>query len=431
MINDRAAHFADTYYSNTVPLRKSHLTLRGNRQADICVIGGGYAGLMTQLGILQRGSDSVILLENNTIGSGASGRNGGFVFAGYSLAPEKIYRQVGCNHARELYQLTEDAVELIRQRVSLYDIECELVESGVIWANWFKDQRVLYEKQNFMQQRFGVNWTYLNPTSLYQKIKSRRYCGGLFEPSAMHFHPLKYTLGIAEQVCRLGGRILENTTVRSIVSGGRYIKVVTDEGSISCKHVVVCAGGYIDHLIPPVSRAILPIASYIMVTEPLPKNCADHLFTQAAVYDNRFAFDYFRPLRDGRLLWGGRISTHKSRDVKTTLHRDLIKVFPSLENVAIDYAWDGWMAYARHQMPCIGKLTKGIWYNIGYGGHGVGPSTVGGELIASAIVDGDDRYRLFDPWGLAWSGGAGGRVIAQVSYWGYQCRDWAKQILGR
>ncbi len=425
-----AADFPTTYYARTLSNCDRFPVLDRDLSTDVCVVGGGYAGLMTQLGLLERGVRHVALLENRRVGWGASGRNGGFVFAGYSLAPEKLLQRVGRDHARELYQLTVDAVELIRRRVTEFSIVCDVVERGVIWANWFKDQQILWAAQNFMRRQFDVDWEYLPPAELYQKIRSQRYCGGLWERNAMHFHPLNYALGIAARNIRLGGEIFEDSAVLAIKKGKGEISVLTAQGVVRCQRVVICAGGYIAHLAPRVSRAILPIATYIVVTEALPDNCAGHLFTDAAVYDNRFAFDYYRRLRDARLLWGGRISasTRRPHNLREQLRRDMTRVFPGLAEVAIDYAWDGWMAYARHQMPCLGHLGDGIWYNIGFGGHGVGPTTAAGELIAAAIAEGDDRYRLFQPWGLPWSGGLLGALAAQATYWWYQGKDWAKRM---
>jgi len=425
------AGYINSYYADTLNCDTRYPSLDANHEFDTCIIGGGYAGLMTAMGLIDRGHTNVALLEQNRVGWGASGRNGGFVFGGYSLGPRALVRQVGEAKARQLYQLTTMAVELIRQRVQRYQINCDLVDEGVIWANWFKDQKLLLEEQAFMQRVMGVDWQYLTPAELKVRLVSDRYHGGLFEQNAMHFHPLNYARGIAEQITKQGGQVFENTQVVDIdyQSGTKLIK--TKNGVVRCKNVVIAGGGYIGGLCPPVAKSILPIATYVMTTEPLGERLKALMKTGAAVYDTRFAFDYYRPLKDSRLLWSGRISANKKmpRDLKAKLRTDMLKVFPELKDARIERVWDGWMGYSRHQMAQIGQIKPGVWYSIGFGGHGVGPTTAAGEIIASAIAQGENRYQLFSPWGLPWNGGIFGPAAAQASYWWYELKDWLKETL--
>ena len=422
-------NYPASYYQATLNYSLEANSLKDNVEVETCIIGGGYAGLMTALGLLEKGHKSVALLEQNQIGWGASGRNGGFVFGGYSLGARQLVNQVGDVQAKDLYQLTTDAVDLIRGRISRYKIQCDVVDEGVIWANWFNDQKLLYHEQKFMQEKMGVNWAYLDPEQLSEKILSDRYHGGLFEPNAMHFHPLNYALGTADVILKKGGQIFENSKVLSIDYKSAEKQVVTQNGSIKCKNLVIAAGGYIESLCRPVSRSILPIATYVMATEPLGEDLSCYLKTKSAVYDTRFAFDYYRPLNDSRILWGGRISASKNTpsSLEHLLRKDIAKVFPELSDVKIDYVWDGWMAYSRHQMAQIGQIAPNVWYGIGFGGHGVAPTTVAGEVISAAIAKGDTSYQKFQPWGLPWNGWKFGVAAAQLSYWWYELKDWLKE----
>ncbi len=406
-------------------------TLAADCEVDTCIIGGGYAGLMTALSLIERGNTNIVLLEQHKIGWGASGRNGGFVFGGYSLGPAALVAQVGLEKARDLYQMTVSAVDLIRQRISQYQIDCDLVDQGVIWANWFKDQKLLFKEQAFMAESMGVQWQYLEPEALRDKIKSERYCGGLFEPNAMHFHPLNYATGIALEIIKRGGQVVENTTVTDINYDAPEKIITTPNGVVRCKNVVLAGGGYIGNLCKPVARSILPIATYVMATEPLGDKLTDFINTEAAIYDTRFAFDYYRPLQDSRILWGGRISanTKTPKNLHYQLQQDLTKVFPQLKDVKVDYVWDGFMAYSQHQMAQIGQLAPNVWYGIGFGGHGVAPTTTAGEILAGAITGQDDKYQQFKPWGLPWNGGPFGPPAAQMSYWWYELKDWLKERL--
>ena len=423
--------YPDSYYAATLEQLHQYPVLVQDLEVETCVIGAGYAGLMTTLGLLERGAKSVALIEKHQVGWGASGRNGGFVFGGYSLSPRDIVKQVGQEKAKELYGLTVSAVDLIRRRINKYQIDCEMVDKGVIWANWFKDQQLLLDEKQFMEDNLGVEWEYWTEDQLMQQIKSERYHGALFEKNAMHFHPLKYARGIAKEIAQQGGQIFEQTEVIDVDYSKAIKKVITPNGVIHCKNVVLSGGGYIGKLCKPVAQSILPIATYVMATEPLGDRLQTFLPSKAAVYDTRFAFDYYRGMQDSRLLWGGRIhaNTKTPGNLKQLLQQDMLKVFPELVDVKIDFVWDGWMGYPRHQMPQIGTLAPNVWYNIGYGGHGVGPTTMGGELVASAIMGQSCQHEIFSQWGLPWNGGVAGPLAAQSTYWWLEFKDWLKETL--
>lgn len=418
-----------SYYRATAPAGPERPPLSGARASRVCIVGAGYAGLATVLGLIERGVKDVVLVEAQNVGFGASGRNGGFVFGGYSLSCQALLAQLGRERARALYRLTLDAVELIRRRISRHGIDCDVNESGVILANWFDDDARLNTIREFMLREFETDWRPVSRDELRAELKSERYFGGLREDHAFHFHPLKYALGLATAIEAGGGTILEHSPVLRIENRGAAKRVHTASGSIDAEHVVVCAGGYIGGLHPKLSPAVLPIATYVMATEPLGERLSTAMSTRAAVYDTRFAFDYYRPLPDTRILWGGRISIRERgpQAVADLLTGDLLKVYPQLEGVRVDFAWDGLMSYARHQMPQIGRLPDGTWHAQGFGGHGVGPTTAAGELLAQAIACDKPLPPGFERYGLAPTYGPAGLLAAQLSYWYYELKDWWQQ----
>ncbi len=417
-----------TFYraSSSAP---SFPTLAGHHDYDVVVIGGGFAGLATALGLAERGQGSVAVLEAEQVGFGASGRNGGFVFGGFSLGNAELIRQLGRPRARALYQMTLDAVALIRQRIDRYQIDCDANPAGVLLANWFDDDRILQQTREFMLREFDVEWAPVSREQCRDWLRSERYFGALHERNAFHFHPLKYAQGIASAAVRQGVSVYEQSRVTAIASSGAGHVVQTTGGEIRCRELVLCCGGYLGKLYPALAQSVLPIATYVMTTEPLGERLASALQTQAAVYDTRFAFDYYRPLADTRLLWGGRISIleRSPSAVAELLYRDLLKVYPQLEGVGIEHAWSGLMSYARHQMPQLGRLPNGIWYAMGFGGHGVGPTTLAGEVLAKAIHDKADIPDGFDHFGLPPTFGSLGLLAAQLTYWYYELRDWWRQ----
>ena len=414
----------EDYYRAT-SVAADYPALDGASDCAVCIIGGGFAGLGTAVSLMERGQRDVVLLEADAIGFGASGRNGGFVFGGFSLGERSLVGAVGADAARKLYQLTLDAVARIRRRIGQYGIECEAREEGVYLANWFGDQRILDRQQRFMADSLGVEWQRIGRAELAVRLLTERYSGALFEPGAFHFHPLKYARGLARALVGGGIRVHQHSRAIRIAPDGKGWRVTTARGEVRARDIVVCCGGYLERLSPRLAGAMLPIATYVMVTEPLGDRMASAMQTGAAVYDTRFAFDYYRPLADSRLLWGGRIAVRErgAGDVARLLYQDMLRVYPQLAGVKVDYAWSGMMSYGRHKMPQLGRLPDGQWYGMGFGGHGVGPTTLAGEVLASALCgDGADLAR-FAPWKLPSTGGPAGLFAAQLTYWYYALRD--------
>jgi len=420
---------AQTYYAASAGPSPVRDALRGRVDAQVCVVGGGFAGLATAIGLIERGQRDVVLIEGETVGHGASGRNGGFVFGGFSLDNAQLLADQGRDGARALYGLTRQAVQTIRRRIAQYGIECDAVEGGVVLANWFADDALLRRRQAFMAHEFDVHWQLLTHDELGAYTRSQRYAGGLLEPDAFHFHPLKYARGLAAAIERAGGRIHEHAPVTRIVAprtpGGGF-EVHAGGGVVHARHVVICGGGYLRGVAPALERAMLPIATYVMATEPLGDALARSIPGRAAIYDTRFSFDYYRALPDTRILWGGRISIldRGAEPIARLLRRDMLKVYPELADAKVDYAWGGLMSYARHQMPQIGRLPDGSWHALGFGGHGVGPTTAAGELIAEAITAGTPIPAAFAGYGLPRVWGKAGLLAAQMTYNWAEFRDW-------
>ena len=425
MLDALAGH---DYYRATSP-GVAYPALEGMRDVAICIIGGGFAGLATAMSLFERGVRDVLLLEEHRIGHGASGRNGGFVFGGFSLDERPMLAAAGATQARALYRLSLDAVARIRARVQRHAIDCELREEGVYLANWFEDNQVLERRRRTMLDSFGVEWQHVGRAALADKFATQRYSGALFDPGACHFHPLKYAQGLARVLSASGVAVHEHSRAGAIVADGAGWRVSTPRGQVRAREVVLCGGGYLGRLHQGLGRAILPIASYVMVTAPLGQRLQTVLRCGAALYDTRFAFDYYRPLADTRLLWGGRIAVRErsSAQVAALLYRDMLKVYPQLDGVRIDYAWSGLMSYARHKMPVLGRLPDGLWYGSGFGGHGVAPTSVAGEVLAAALCGDNAALSGFASWRLPATFGVAGLAAAQLTYWYYGMRDWMRR----
>ncbi|MEY8828232.1 NAD(P)/FAD-dependent oxidoreductase [Sedimentitalea sp. XS_ASV28] len=422
--------YPDSYYAATASGADAFPPLTESTEVETCIIGGGYAGLSTALGLVERGHKDVVLIDAEGIGFGCSGRNGGFAFGGFSLHEHGLIKAVGKEKARELYGFTTEGIELIRHRIGKYDIDCDAIWDGVLLCNWFKDESILTDHRRFMADSFGVELDYIAPDELRETVKSHRYNGALVEKNAFHFHPLKYALALAAEAAKQGARLYSNTPATQIKADGPIKEVHTPNGTIRAKRIVIACGGYLEGLYKPLARASLPISTYVMVTEPLGARRDDAFTCQHAIYDTRFAFDYYRPLVDGRIMWGGRVATNltEPKNLRDLLYQDLLKVYPQMEGVKVDYAWQGWMSWSAHKMPQIGEERPGVWYAQAFGGHGVAATNVTGDMLAAAIAENDQRYRkLADRFGLTSTFGPLGKIGAEVTYQYYMMRDRLKE----
>ncbi len=413
------------YYVETAGSGDTLPSLSSKVDASVCIVGGGFAGLNTALGLAERGVRDVVLLEADTPAFGASGRNGGFVFGGFSRGESCLLRDLGPARARALYTGTTQSVELIRSRIVRHAIGCDDTQAGILWANWFRDREVLRRRQTLLSDTFGQDWRWVDREDVRLQLRTARYHDALYEPSAFHFHPLKYAKGLTRVAGSQGVSLFAHSPAVSLARIGQGWRVTTPSGSVDAPQVVLACGGYLAGLHRRVDAGVLPIATYVMVTEPLGARMDEAMRTRAAVYDTRFAFDYYRPLPDSRLLWGGRISIldRSPQAVRRLLYRDMLKVFPQLEGVGIDFAWSGLMSYARHEMPQIGQVEPGLWVAQAFGGHGVAPTTLAGEVVASAIAEGDERWREFGAYGLVSAMKPAGFLGAQLSYWWAEAKD--------
>lgn len=425
--------YIDTYYSRTVATSETYPVAIGQIQADVCIIGGGLAGLTAALKLARSGR-KVVLLEAQRVAWGASGRNGGFVSAGYATGLASIERRVGKDQAKELFQLSKEGVEIIRRNIGELDIKDAKPVPGIAKALRYDSCGALQAACERQRREFGLNLRYLSRDEVRSLFVSPKYHEAVLDEGAFHFHPLNYGRALAREAARLGASIHENSQVISARLDSAQKIVRTKDAEISAEHVVFTTGGYTDAVLPSLKRAFLPIATYVLLTEHAPDRVQSAIRNQAAILDDRRAGDYYRLVESGsRILWGGRITTRTTdpRDIAALLRREMVTTYPQLASLKVEVAWSGLMAYARHLMPQIGQLKPGVWYCTAFGGHGMNTTAIGGTVIAEGIAGESDRYRLFSPFGLAWNGGILGRAAAQLTYWSYQAADAAKEFRSR
>ncbi len=430
--------YPNTYYSATRVPAPDRPPLRGAATADVCVIGGGLAGLSTAWELIRRGR-SVVLLEAQRVGWGASGRNGGFVLQGWSEGLRNIEKRCGLDHARALFGLSVEGVDIVRDTIATHAVPGCNPTTGKLSVTRYEAADQLQRHRDHMARNYGYDFTYIDRPTLRGLLKSDIYFQALRDPVGFHFHPLNYCLGLAGLIEGAGGRLFEGSAMtgvhRSSAPGeGARWRVETADGSVACRDVVMCCGGYGGREFGLLHRAFLPIATYVVLTERLGDRLSDCVATTDAVGDDRRSSDYYRIVDGDRLLWGGRITTRDEQDetrLAALLRRDMSEVFPGLSNVRIEKAWSGLMGYARHKMPHISQVEKGLWTCSSFGGHGMNSAPIGGRVIAEAITGESDRIRLFAPYRLTWNGGIFGAPAADLVYAGLRLMDFWQESRSR
>jgi len=418
--------YVDTYYARTLADSRQRPALERAVEADVCIVGGGLAGLTAALHLARAGK-SVAVLEAQSIGWGASGRNGGFVAPGFATDLDHIARMTGRDQAQALYRLSLEGVALVRETVATLVISGVDPVPGIMSVLRHEGAAALQAKRDRMERDFGYRLEFMDREQVQASLLSAKYFQALRDPGAFHFHPLNYLRGMAVEIERPGGRIFERSAVVAVELGAAVKTAATARGKVAARDILFAGGGYIGHLLPALARSFIPIATYVLVTESAPRRIRQVIRTTDAVSDNRRAGDYYRCVADGeRILWGGKITTRISdpRDLAERLRRAMVATYPQLEGVKVEAAWSGLMSYARHLMPQIGRLQPGVWYSTGFGGHGMNTTAIGGKIVAEAITGESDRIRLFAPFGLLSTFGPLGRAAVQLAYWSMQAQDW-------
>ncbi|WP_419901756.1 NAD(P)/FAD-dependent oxidoreductase [Kiloniella sp.] len=401
-------------------------------EADVCIIGGGLAGLSCAFELLNKGK-SVVILESQKIAWGASGRNGGFVSPGFAGGQEIVEKRLGLDAAKQVFDLSLEGVEMVRNNISDLGLDGAHPSPGMLSVIRYNDPEGMKRYCDKMASRYGYQLDFLPQDQINTHFKTKRYYQGNLDKNAFHFHPLNYCLGLAKNIVSLGGHIFESSEAIRMELDGSTKVIHTTEGRVKAKDIVFCGGGYAGSAFDKVKQSFLPISTYVVVTEKLGHRVHELIKTKAAILDDRMASDYYRIVDNDRLLWGGRITTRTSEPKRLSqlLKRDMVDVYPELHDAKIEMAWSGLMAYARHKMPYIGEVKSGVWSCTAFGGHGMNTAPIGGRLISEVISCQSDRYKLFKAFDLQWNGGIVGPLAAQSVYWGMRAVDWWRESRSR
>jgi glycine/D-amino acid oxidase-like deaminating enzyme len=326
--------------------------------------------------------------------------------------------------ARALHDLSVEGVKIVRENIDRLDLPRVNPTPGILRAIRYDDAAGLQSEVEEAKRKFGATLRYLSREEVQERLKSKAYFQGIYSPDSFHFHPLNYALGLGAAIARSGGMIFEQSPATGIIRKPHGYTVTADGGSIEAEHVVLCGGGYTGRVVPALQRAYLPIATYMLLSEPI-QDIAKAINTPAAIADDRRAGDYYRVVDGNRILWGGCITTRTAdpANLAEIMRRRIVETYPQLKDLKVAAAWSGLMSYARHLMPQIGRTKDGLWHATGFGGHGMNTTTIAGRVVAEAIAGESDRIKLYAPFGLDWNGGPFGRIAVQATYWYLQAMD--------
>lgn len=368
--------------------------LIGDRSCDVCIIGGGLSGVSTALHCAERGLDTV-LLEAQSIGYGASGRNGGQMLQSLGASVSVVERQVGKDGTRAFFDMAREAVEDMKERAARHAPDADL-RFGYLHATL--NERQLDDMRGVCKAWHA--WGYTGPkiiqgAEVRDWLGSDRYTGAMVDPESGQIHPLRYLFGLARGAEEAGATLFEHSPVHAV--DGMVVR--TAGGAVTAKHVVYCGNAYLGRLERKLRSKIMPVASFISVTEPLSEDLAARLFPQdVAVADCNLALDYFRLTHDRRLLFGSgaSYSSITPPGLAGTMRRKIARVFPELSTVRIDHTWGGLIGITMNRIPDIGRLSKNVFHAQGFSGQGVVLTGLAGKIIAEAITGDDSRLALFE-----------------------------------
>jgi gamma-glutamylputrescine oxidase len=395
--------YIQSYYAASAHPAPERPALAGSLDCDVCVIGGGIAGCSTALHLAERGY-RVVLLEENRIGWGASGRSGAQAIYGVAAPQSKLKRLVGAADARAIWDVTVEALDLIPELIARHRIDCDWAPGHMLTAIKQRHDADLHAELEELHDQYQYRSArYMRRDEVRMVLATDRYVGALYDSRSGHLHPLNYTLGLAAAAERAGAQVFEGTRAldfsnpSSSPTGGTA-RIRTAGGEVRSRYVVLCGNVYLGDTAPTLVSKIMAVATYIVATEPLGADRARRLITNnAAVSDMNWVLDYFRLSADHRLLFGGRVnySGLSSFDAPGATRARMLGVFPQLSDVRVEFAWGGDVDITLNRAPHFGRLAPNVYFLQGFSGHGIALTGIAGKLVAAAIAGTAERFDVF------------------------------------
>jgi glycine/D-amino acid oxidase-like deaminating enzyme len=392
------SHHVPSYYAASCEVAPARPALQERLEVDVAIVGAGFAGLYTAIRLARAGK-KVAIVEASRVGWGASGRNGGQLILGFSCDMPPFEAALGLEGAQQVWQLVEQAAAEIRATIHTEGIACDL-RDGHLWTSVLERRiHLLTDWQEEAAHKWGHrDLEFIPKADLPQHVDSSRYQAGLLDRKGGHLHPLKYVQGLLQLALKLGVQIFEDTRAMRIEEHPDGVRIITPQGALHADKAVLACNAYVDQLDPRRATHVLPVGTYMIATAPMGEDRARALLpTQLAVTDNQFILDYFRLSSDHRLLFGGKC-TYTGREpanLREKMRQDMVRVFPQLADVAIDFCWGGHIDITPARTPDFGRQDNIYWAQ-GFSGHGIVPTCVAGRVLSEALLGDDTHLRLFE-----------------------------------
>ena len=390
--NDKRGKYPDSWYAATATPLNPFPALKGEVAADVCVVGGGYTGLSTALHLAEKGY-SVVVLEAQRVGFGASGRNGGQVGHGHNMDQTSLEKKLGKPDAHLLWDIAEESIKITRDLAAKHAPDA-MFKPGHASAYFSQKEADAGQRDyEYLAANYGFEAEYLNKSATADIIGTDQYCGMVLDNNGGHLHPLNFALGLARGAVAAGATIYEGAYVHHIKQGNKAT-IQTERGRVVADHVVLACNGYSSNLHRKTAARVMPINNYMIATEPLGERAANVLARDICVYDSKFVLNYYRLSNDGRLLFGGGESygVKFPHDIVAKVRKPLESLYPQLKGVKIDYAWGGTLGITTSRMPYFARVAPNILTAAGYSGHGVALATLAGQIIAQTIAGQSERF---------------------------------------
>ncbi|MFN3738655.1 NAD(P)/FAD-dependent oxidoreductase [Hydrogenophaga sp.] len=388
-----------SYYEASVQRGAGRPGLQGELVVDALVVGGGFAGLSAALELAQRGL-SVVLLEADRVGSGASGRNGGQAIVGFASGQEPFEAQLGQADAQRAWDMSLEAIDLLDARIRRHGIDCDRRFGYVYVADSARKARALREEADGLRAR-GIAVEWAEGEAVQGLIGSQRYVAAAREHRSGHLHPLKFALGLARAAEAAGVRVFEHSPVTQLRRGEKLV-AHTPQGRVVARFGVLAGNctlpAYGPAVAPEIAPRVMPVGTYIIGTEPVDAALAERLLPgDVAACDNNFVLDYFRFSAERRMLFGGRVSytTMTPPNLKEVMRQRMAAIFPALAGVPVEHVWGGFVDISMNRAPDFGRLGPNLYYLQGFSGHGVALTGLAGLLVAECVAGQAERFDVF------------------------------------
>jgi glycine/D-amino acid oxidase-like deaminating enzyme len=366
-------------------------------RVDFAILGAGFTGLSAARTLAKLGA-RVAVLESKTVGWGASSRNGGMVLTGLKLGATELLSRYGKETTQRMFASSLEAISTVEQLVAEEKIDCDFCRSGHLEvANKPGHFEGFQRSAETMERELGHTVRIIPPENLFAEIGSKIYFGGLVDELSAGINPARYVAGLGAAAAGAGVQIHEQTHANEITPGTNNgvpgWKISTSRGKLWARDILVATSGYTSETTPALRRRIIPIGSYIIVTEVLPETLAAEISPRnRMIYNSLYYTHYYRLTPDRRMLFGGRAAffpenENTIRESQAILRRDMVNIFPQLRGINIEYVWGGTLDFAFDMMPHVGKMD-GLYYSVGYAGHGVAMATLLGQKMAERIASG-------------------------------------------